>query len=52
MQRVTIVACLLAVIGCRSEDKPKPPPPPIDGIELVEKTGGRSGVYRTRRRRA
>jgi len=36
MQRVTIVACLLAVIGCRSEDKPKPPPPPIDGIELVQ----------------
>ena len=24
----------------------------IEGIELVEKTGGRSGVYRTRRRRA
>jgi len=36
MQRVTIIACLLAVIGCRSEDKPKPPPLPTDGIELVQ----------------
>ncbi len=36
MNHVTFAAWL-AVIGCRSEDKPKPPPPPppTDGLELI-----------------
>src|SRR5688572_14813856 len=35
MHCVTFTACILAVLGCRSEDKPKPPPPPVDGIEVI-----------------
>ncbi|MBA3504137.1 MAG: hypothetical protein M4D80_02855 [Myxococcota bacterium] len=33
---MTFIACLVAATGCRSEDKPKPPPLPIDGIEVVQ----------------
>jgi hypothetical protein len=36
MKCVTVIACLLAVSGCGSEEKPKPPPAPTDGLELVQ----------------